>query len=70
MPHFMMDCYFRDVTKADEVRRESAAVKANGDVQAIAEAKSIASWQNLAWFEVRKVEPSESQIIYSTRDVS
>jgi hypothetical protein len=67
VPHYMMDRFFPDATKADGVRCESAAIKAMGDDQAISEAKMFGPLKDPKWFEVRKVGKKGSQVIYSSK---
>ena len=70
MPHYMMDRYFRDHTKADQVRRESAPIKATSDDQAISEAKLFGPLNGSLWFEVRRVEQKGEKVLYSSKDKS
>jgi hypothetical protein len=48
MSHFMMDCYFPDVTKPGGLACDSLPIKALNEGDAIEEAKRIAIWRSLS----------------------
>lgn len=66
MSHFMMDCYFPDVTKPDGVVCESLPIKALNDGAAIAEAKRIAIWKKPLRFDVRWVSRGGDKTIFAS----
>ena len=68
--HYLMTRYFRDHTKADQVRREYATLVAAGDDHAIAEAKMYGPLDGSLWFEVLKVGKHDSQVLFSSKDKS
>ena len=61
----MMDCYYPDASEVIRVRKESFVIKALEEMQAISEAKAIASAQMLARVDVRKVTKWENLVIFS-----
>jgi hypothetical protein len=65
--HYMMDRHFLDHTKAEQVRRDSAAIKAMSDDQAISQAKMFGPLNDPIWFEVRKVGKNGEQVIYNSK---
>ena len=65
MSHFMMDCYFPDVTKPHGLVCESVPIKAMGDQEAIAEAKRVAIWKKPVRFDVRSVRGGDKTIFAS-----
>lgn len=66
MSHFMMDCYFPDVTKADGLVCEPVPIKATRDDDAIAEAKRIAIWKKPVRFDVREVSRAGDRVIHQS----
>ncbi|MET4295441.1 hypothetical protein ABIB06_005975 [Bradyrhizobium sp. LB8.2] len=66
MSHFMMDCYFPDVTKPDGVVCEPLPIKALNDDEAVAEAKRIAIWKKPLRFDVRVVSRAGDRIIFQS----
>jgi hypothetical protein len=65
-PHYMMDCYFRDVTKVDGVRCDSTLMIAARDEEAISESKKYVPSEKLIWFRVRRESKRGSQVIYNS----
>lgn len=66
MSHFMMDCYFPDVTKPDGVTRDSVPIKALDEHEAIEEAKRVAIWKKPVRFDVRIVSRAGDQVIFNS----
>lgn len=66
MSHFMMDCYFRDVTKPNGLVCEELPIKASGEDEAIAEAKRVAIWKKPVRFDVRAVSRAGDRVIHQS----
>ncbi|MET4331176.1 hypothetical protein ABIB80_007035 [Bradyrhizobium sp. i1.15.2] len=64
MSHFMMDCYFPDVTKPDGVTCDSFPIKALNDDDAIAEAKRVAIWKKPLRYGVLIVSKAGDKTIF------
>ncbi len=72
MTHYMMDCFYNDPTGVDGVRRDSFAVKAGGNQNAITEAKAISVMKNPKFFKVRVITRATDRdggtCIYDSRE--
>lgn len=66
MSHFMMDCYFPDVTKPDGVTCDAVPIKAIDEHEAIAEAKRVAIWRKPVRFAVRVVSKAGGRTVFES----
>jgi hypothetical protein len=67
MTHYMMDCYAEDPAAADGFGCGSFPIKAEGDAQALREAKSAAIWRKPAYFRLREIMRHGDRPIYDSR---
>lgn len=66
MSHFMMDCYFPDVTRVGGVTCDSVPIKALNEHEAIEEAKRAAVRKKPIRFSVRLVSNAGDRTIFET----
>jgi hypothetical protein len=64
----MVDCFISEKSKFDGFRLESFPVKANGDGEAIREAKFFASTKSLHHFHLRAAVGKGYAVIYRSED--
>lgn len=66
MSHFMMDCYFPDVTHPGGLACDSLLIRASKEADAIAEAKRIAVRKKPVRFDVRSVSRDGDKMIFAS----
>jgi hypothetical protein len=66
MSHFMLDCYYPDVTHPGGLTCDSLPMRACKEADAIAEAKRIAIWKKPVRFDVRSVSRDGDKMIFAS----
>jgi hypothetical protein len=66
MTRYFMDCYSADAANSDGC--ESFPIRAEGDAQALREAKSAALWRRPAYYRLREVMRHGDREIHDSRN--